>query len=172
MFRGASQEGGGQGLAGGPRLPCRPACLPHCREEIGLAWGRHANDGDYTTAALVWLERCGKGEAGVAGGMRIRLTWRSCAATLPGCMRCWRKHPPASHMLQPITQTLRRAGSLPAPPAFRPSASCQGERCCPPGARAAPKLANRSQRQRAQLAAASALATSRMQRTVRRRLLL
>ena len=51
-------------------LPC------HRREEIGLAWGRHANDGDYTTAALIWLERCGRGEA--------CRSWHAWA----GCLRC------------------------------------------------------------------------------------
>ena len=32
------------------------------REEIGVAWGQHNNLGDYTTAALAWLERCGQRE--------------------------------------------------------------------------------------------------------------
>lgn len=38
---------------------------PLCREEIGVAWAAHTNLGDYTTAALVWLERCGRGEHGL-----------------------------------------------------------------------------------------------------------
>ncbi len=55
-----------------------PTALPPRRELIGLAWGRHANDGDYTTAALIWLERCGRGEASC-------LLWFICPAGRENC---------------------------------------------------------------------------------------
>lgn len=32
------------------------------REEIAVAYAEHTNLGDYTTAALIWLEQCGRGE--------------------------------------------------------------------------------------------------------------
>jgi hypothetical protein len=38
-----------------------PSAVPLRREEVAVAWAHHINLGDYTTAALMWLERCGMG---------------------------------------------------------------------------------------------------------------
>jgi hypothetical protein len=53
-------------LVGCPPAPLSlsPCCPPPatCREEVAVAWAHHTNLGDFTTAALMWLERCGQGE--------------------------------------------------------------------------------------------------------------
>ncbi|KAI3439089.1 hypothetical protein D9Q98_001499 [Chlorella vulgaris] len=57
-------ESDGASPAAGTDDPYLSAFLlfQHIREEVAVAWAHHINLGDYTTAALMWLERCGKAD--------------------------------------------------------------------------------------------------------------
>ena len=53
-----SKSAGAAGLAA--VLASASSPLPGHREEIAVAWASHTNLGDYTAAALEWLEHCGR----------------------------------------------------------------------------------------------------------------
>jgi hypothetical protein len=65
--------------------PCVYVCPLDCREEMSVAWAEHTNLGDYTTAALIWLENCGKGEPPGEAGLLAGWVAGFLAAGLPPC---------------------------------------------------------------------------------------